>query len=134
MQAYRKQQRIVERLAAQDPTNAGWQRNLSVSHNKVGDVLRVPGDAGGALQAYRASLGIRERLAAQDPTNAEWQQDLAVLYCKLASAFREDGDLDAECDSLRQCHEMLTWMRASGMHLDPQMANVMNRLDDFFGS
>jgi hypothetical protein len=30
---------ISSRLAKADPGNAGWQRDLSVSYNKVGDVL-----------------------------------------------------------------------------------------------
>jgi tetratricopeptide (TPR) repeat protein len=29
---------VAERLAEADPGNAGWQRDLSVSHNKIGDV------------------------------------------------------------------------------------------------
>jgi membrane-associated protease RseP (regulator of RpoE activity) len=29
---------IVERLAKSDPSNAGWQRELSVSDNRIGDV------------------------------------------------------------------------------------------------
>ena len=34
---------ICERLAKADPGNAGWQRDLSVSQNKIGDVLRCSG-------------------------------------------------------------------------------------------
>jgi hypothetical protein len=30
-----------ERLAAADPGNAGWQRNLSVTHGRIGDVLQA---------------------------------------------------------------------------------------------
>ena len=37
--AYDQGLRIAERLAKSDPGNAGWQRDLSVSYNKVGDVL-----------------------------------------------------------------------------------------------
>ena len=33
----------MERLAKSDPDNAGWQRDLSVSYNKVGDVLESAG-------------------------------------------------------------------------------------------
>jgi hypothetical protein len=40
--AYRACLAIRERLAAADPSNAGWQRDLSVSQNKVGDVLLRP--------------------------------------------------------------------------------------------
>jgi hypothetical protein len=37
--------------AKQDPGNAGWQRDLSVSYNKVGDVQRARGDLAGALKS-----------------------------------------------------------------------------------
>ena len=38
---------ISQRLADADPTNAGLQRDLSISLNKVGDVLRHQGDLAG---------------------------------------------------------------------------------------
>ena len=41
-----------EELAAADPGNAGWQRDLSVSHNKIGDVLTAQGNLAAALAAY----------------------------------------------------------------------------------
>ncbi len=78
LNAYRESLGVRERLAAADPSNAGWQRDLSVSHNKIGDVLLAQGDLQGALNAYRESLGVAERLAAADPSNAGWQRDLSV--------------------------------------------------------
>jgi hypothetical protein len=39
LKAYRDGLAIADRLAKADPGNAGWQRDLSVSYNKVGDVL-----------------------------------------------------------------------------------------------
>ena len=53
--------------------NAGWQRDLSVSHNKIGDVQQAQGDLAAALASYQASLAIAERLAKADPGNAGWQ-------------------------------------------------------------
>ena len=74
---------IAERLAEADPNNAGWQRDLSVSHNKIGDVLVDQGDLSGALDSYRPSMAIRERLAKADPNNAGWQRDLSVSRSKI---------------------------------------------------
>ena len=51
--AYRKGLAIREALAARDPANTEWQRDLSVSHDKIGDVLVAQGDGPGALAAYR---------------------------------------------------------------------------------
>ena len=46
------------RLAAADPANTEWQRDLSVSHNKLGDVAAAAGDLAAARAAYQAALDI----------------------------------------------------------------------------
>ena len=71
---------IREKLAKQDPRNAGLQRDLSVSYNKVGDVQSAQGNLAGALKSYRDSLAIFQKFAKQDPGNAGWQADLAFSY------------------------------------------------------
>ena len=58
LKAYRDSLAIAERLAKADPGNAGWQRDLSVSYEKVGDVLMDQGNLPEALKAYRDSLAI----------------------------------------------------------------------------
>ena len=40
LEAYRDDLAIRQKLAAQDPGNAGWRRDLSVSFDKIGDVQR----------------------------------------------------------------------------------------------
>ena len=84
LESYRASMAIRERLAKADPDNAGWQRDLSVSHSKNGDVLVAQGDLAGALESYRASMAIAERLAKADPNNASWQRDLAWSHWRLA--------------------------------------------------
>lgn len=61
---------IRERLAKADPENAGWQRDLSVSHIKIGDVLVDQGNVADALAAYKAAVAIRERLAKAPPRSS----------------------------------------------------------------
>ena len=56
--------------AVADPSNAGWKRDLSVSQERIGDVLSDQGDLAGALAAYRESLEVRRLLAEADPSNA----------------------------------------------------------------
>ena len=41
--AYRENLAISRRLAEQDPSNAGWQRELAVAHSRVGGVLQTQG-------------------------------------------------------------------------------------------
>ena len=74
-----------EGLAKRDPANTGWQRDLSVSHDRIGDVLVAQGDGPGALAASQAGLAIREGLAKRDPANTQWQVDVAVSCAKLGS-------------------------------------------------
>jgi hypothetical protein len=65
--------------------NTEWQRALSVSHNKMSNVLLSQGDGPGALAAYQAGLAIGEDLAKRDPANTQWQVDVAVSCSKLGT-------------------------------------------------
>ena len=77
-----------------DPGNAVWQRDLSVAHNKIGDVLVEQGSLPAALEAYNASLAIREQLGTADPDNASRQADLAVSCGKLGRLFAKIGEIE----------------------------------------
>ena len=50
-----------------DPGNAEWQRDLSIKHDRIGNVLQAQGDLPAALASYHAALAIAERLARADP-------------------------------------------------------------------
>ena len=83
----------MEQLTAKAPTRSSWQRDLAVSHGKVGLALVAQGNAGAAQEEIRAGLEIIAPLAARDPSNAHCQQDLAELH-------RESGDAaEAAADS-----------------------------------
>jgi hypothetical protein len=102
LKTYRESLVLAERLASADPTNSEWQQNLSVSQEKVGDLLRAPGDLNGALQAYRESISLRKRLAAADPTNASWQRDLSVSYNKVGDVLSAQGELAGALKAYRE--------------------------------
>ena len=82
LDSYKAAQAIRERLAAIDPGNTGWQSNLSISQERIGDVLRAQGNLAAALDNYKAAQAIRERLAATDPGNTGWQSNLSVSQSK----------------------------------------------------
>ncbi|MGO9986701.1 MAG: caspase family protein [Rhodomicrobium sp.] len=84
---------IAQPIVKADPSNAGWQRDLSVSYEKAGDVLVAQGSLPEALKAYRDSLGIRDRLAKADPGNARWQRDLSVSHNKAGDVLVAQGSL-----------------------------------------
>ena len=83
LESYRQSLATAERLAAFDRSNTGWSRDLSVSYNKVGDVLVAQGKLDEALESYRQGLAIAERLATADRSNAQWRDDLRRVIGKI---------------------------------------------------
>lgn len=67
-----RDRRLGRRIARQDPTNAAWQRDLSVSHEQVGDLLLEGGDTAGALAEYRASLVIAKASRIRRTRRTAW--------------------------------------------------------------
>ena len=92
---------IAERLAAADRSNTEWQRDLSVSYERVGNVLVAQGKLDEALKAYRDGLAIRERLAAADRSNTQWQRDLSGAFKKVGDVLVAQGKLDEALKSYR---------------------------------
>ena len=90
---------IRERLAKSDPDNAGWQRDLSVSYERIGNVI-AQGNQPEALQFYREGLAIRKRLAKSDPGNSGWQRDLAVVHSKVGVALQKMGEMASAREEL----------------------------------
>ena len=88
-------------LAARDPNDAGWRRDLSVSYDRVGDVQVAQGDLPAALASFRAGLAIREGLSKTDPGNAGWRRDLSVSHNKIGDVQVAQGDLPAALASFR---------------------------------
>ena len=97
---------VFARLAEADPSNAGWQRNLSVSHNKVGDVLSAQGDLARTLEAYQRSLEVSRRLAEADPSNAGWQRDLSVSLDNIGDVLSAQGDLAGALEAYQRSLEV----------------------------
>jgi len=83
---------IVRNLAVADPGKVGWQGDLSLSHEKVGDVRLAAGDWAGALSAYEEGLAARLRLAAADPGNTTWQVGVSASLNKVGDALLAAGD------------------------------------------
>jgi Flp pilus assembly protein TadD len=56
LKSYSDSLAIRERLAGSDPGNMEWQRDLSVSYERVGDVQEAQGDLKAAPKPYSDSL------------------------------------------------------------------------------
>ena len=90
---------MLDHLATADPSNVSWQRDLSVSHDKIGNVLSVQGNLPAALAAYNASLAITERLTSADPLNAVWQSDLSIFHSRNGDVLVAQGNLPAALEA-----------------------------------
>lgn len=86
--AYRRGLRIDQRLVQQNPRNRQWQRDLSVSYNKIGRALHKRNRPAEALEYYQKGLDIRKRLVEEGLKDDEWRggRDLAFNYGKIAEA------------------------------------------------
>ena len=107
------------RLAAADPGNAGWQRDLSVSYRSIGDLLTAQGNLSEALKSYRDSLAITEKLAAADPSNASWALDLAEQFAKIGKVRSEMRMRDDALNSFQKAISIVDRLA----ELDPTNAN-----------
>ncbi len=93
---------ISRRLAEQDPSNAGLQRELAAAHIRVGDVLAAQGDLKEARAAFAEALAISRRLAEQDPSNAGLQRDQAVAYNRVGGVLEAQGEFKAAGGGVRR--------------------------------
>ena len=100
--AARRSASLMEALSTSSNSgNTGWQRDLSVSYEKLGDALAAQGDLAAALKAYRKDLAIAEKLAASDPRNTQWRWDLSASYENIGDVLAAQGDLAAASKSYR---------------------------------
>ena len=110
--AYGQSKEILQRLHDANPGDGQAARDLSVSHNKIGDALlrrRQPGDLEQALRAYRQSKDIRQRLQTANPEDGQAARDLSVSYDNIGDDLLrrgQPGDLEQALTAFRQSKEI----------------------------
>jgi tetratricopeptide (TPR) repeat protein len=95
LEAFVENLAISRRLAEQDPSNLGWQRDLAVALSRVGDVLQAQGKLEATLEAYGEDLAIVRRLSEQDPSNSGWQRGFALAQSRIGGVLEAQGKLEA---------------------------------------
>jgi tetratricopeptide (TPR) repeat protein len=117
------------RFAEAAAQRRGDQRDLSVSHEKIGDVLVAQGDLTGALTAFRTGLDIRETLAARDAGNTQWQRDLPISLGRAADVLLQQQKLD---EALPLAARALMLVRAAVIRFadDPRIARDLPYYED----
>jgi tetratricopeptide (TPR) repeat protein len=103
LEAYQSSKLVAERLVALAPENVDWQRDLSISLDRIGEVLVAQGELPHAEQAFRSGMDIRKRLAEQDPGNAHWQRDLSVSLDRIGDVLVAQGELPQAEQAFRAC-------------------------------
>jgi tetratricopeptide (TPR) repeat protein len=91
-----------EQLLGTETGNAGWQRDLSVACERIGDVLATQGNLPEAMKSFHEALAIREQLAGADADNADRQRDLAAAHERIGDAMVAQGNLPEAVKSLRE--------------------------------
>jgi tetratricopeptide (TPR) repeat protein len=99
---------IFEALLAEIPNNPGWQRGLSLSYRKIGDVQARQGNLSTALKSYQTALAIIDRLAQSNPSNARWQYDLGISNERIGDVQVEQGELPAALKSYEAKRDIIS--------------------------
>lgn len=86
---------MLEQLVKTEPDNLNLQCDLSVSHEKVGNMYVKTGDNAAALRAYQDGLTIAKRLAELDPKHTDWQRGLLVSHTKAGDMYLNSGNYAA---------------------------------------
>ena len=102
LENYRRALAIAEKLAAGHPERPDWQRDVSVSLERIGDVLKDGGDGKAALENYRRALAIREKLAAGHPERPDWQRDVSLSLGRIGNVLQDGGDGKAALENYRR--------------------------------
>jgi len=96
LDAFRQSLAVRQRLAAADPSNADWQRDLSWSLSTIAAICEQQGSSLEALRLAIESLRIDERLAALDPSKVTWQKDVAFSRALVDRLRTTPGQGEAE--------------------------------------
>jgi tetratricopeptide (TPR) repeat protein len=84
---------ISKTLAEKAPSNVQAQRDLSISYERLGDLLVSETELPQARKAYKDGLRIRKTLAEKDPSNAQAQRDLSISFNKMGDLLVREGEL-----------------------------------------
>jgi tetratricopeptide (TPR) repeat protein len=104
LEYYARALEIAEKLCSFDPPNLTYQRDFSISLNKLGDMHAREGEHAAALECYRKALVVRENMLAQDKENTTLWFDRSTSHNKVGDALAE---LDKEDESLRHYQDAL---------------------------
>jgi tetratricopeptide (TPR) repeat protein len=92
---YQEVHSILTIITQRNPGNTQFQRDLSVTHIRIGELQLRLGYTDAALKAYHDSLSIRQSLSQQYPTNTQLKMDLSINYDRIGDLQLRLGKTDA---------------------------------------
>ena len=110
---FTRENELLEKLLTASPDSAQAARDVSVSMEKLGDLLAQrgqPGDAEAALKHYMRSLDMKEKLLAANPGSAQAARDVSVCLDSLGDFLAKrahPGDADKALAHYTRCNELL---------------------------
>ncbi|WP_298624127.1 hypothetical protein, partial [uncultured Zoogloea sp.] len=101
---------IAQRLAQAEPQRADYQRDLSVSYERLGDLMTALGQGDEARDYFLKRLAIAQRLAQAEPQRADYQRDLIVSLVRIAQT-----DPPHAVEHLRRALDIALALQARGL-------------------
>jgi len=80
---FQKSLDIAERIVTLEPDRADFLRQLSVSYNKMGDLMQILEQGQQARAFFQKSRDIAERLSVLEPGRANSQVDLVLSLARM---------------------------------------------------
>ena len=124
---------MFKRLATAVPTDAQAQRDLAISFDRLGDVLRQQEEIGAALERYREGLRIRQRLATAAPSEARAQGDLFASFHKIGSILLQQGERRKALEHYRESLHIARRLAAvspQDLQAERDVASSLNHIGD----
>ena len=110
LQAFTEGKDIRDRLAAADPGNAQWQRDLSVSWERLASVREQLQDRPAAAAAWREALAVSARLARDFPDSVAMQTTQVVHLAGVARHL-DPADPTARAEAVAMLDRALAILR-----------------------
>jgi hypothetical protein len=85
LENYRQSVAIVEQLAAGEPANSSWQRELALGHGRIAMLLVRQGSQREAAAALKQGHAILQRLRQLAPNDAVLPKDVVWFEERLAA-------------------------------------------------
>src|SRR5262249_48856406 len=140
LQHYTRSLEIRERLLVHNSDTAQAGRDVSVSLDRLADLLAKrgqPGDAEHAFQHYTRSLKVRERFLAQNQDSAQAARDVSISLYKLTDLHAQrsqPGDAEQALQHYTRSLEVRERLLAQNQDSAQAARDVsisLNRLADF---